>query len=388
VAQEDTAKLSKRAQRRQEQADQSGEVDPSGAATSEAEGEGETPADEGEAPAGTAVAARAPAATEPSNRKGRRTAAAKARAIRKRERAEASAMGLDASEVVDDVFVRVTDKVTRWVRKNFNTLQWVLVIGVVGGIGYNVYRWSVNRTAAKNSDALFVAIKAEQGRVGDPEEQGKPDSRGVVDPSPIFKTNEERLAAALKGYDEALAKLPAGGTRAFAALGRAGVLLETGKVDEALAAYEEVKASAAAEASPVLRGRALEGIVNARDVKGDAAGALQASVDLAKVEGFEELGLYQQARLQHAAKDDAAAKASLIKLFEKLGPPPATSMSGEPPPPGTLYVRERAGQLAAEIDPLEKEVHIPRAKMDSAALQELIRQMQEQQGSLPAAPAP
>lgn len=374
MAQEDTAKLSKRAQRRK--ALDEGAEPETGIDTPD---DDEAAAEE--QPAAAPVAAKAP--EEPANRKGRRTAAAKARALRKRERAEASAIGLDATEMVDDALVRFTDKVGRFLKKRANALQWILVIGVVGWLGWEVYHWQMGRLEAESSDFVFEGVQAENGRIGDPEEKGKADSRGIIDPSPIFKTDEERLNAALKDYDEAAAERPSAAPAAFAQLGKGGVLLELGKYDEALAAYESARTSPASAQNDILRAGALEGIGLAREGKNDLDGAQKAFEELQQVAGYEPLAMYQRARIKDRAGDKAGAKELLNKVFEKLGPPPST-MPGQPESHLNAALRGRAVQLATSVDPTGKEVHIPRPAIDSAAIQEMIRQMQQ---TPPAAPA-
>lgn len=372
MAQEDAAKLSKRAQRRK--ALEEGSEPEAGEETSEESGADEPPI--------ATTIATAKAVEEPANRKGRRGAAAKARAQRKRERAEASAIGLDATEIVDDALVRFTDKVGRVIKKQANALQWVVVIGVVGWLSWEVYHWQMGRLEAKSSDFVFEGVQAETGRVGDPEGQGKVDSRGALDPSPIFKTEEDRLNAALKAYDEASEERPNSAPAAFALLGKGGVLLELDKFDEALAAYEQASANPATVKNDLLRASALEGIGLAREGKNDFEGALKAFDEVQQVPGFEQTALYQRARIKDRAGDKAGARELLNKLFEKLGPPPP-NLPGAPPSAVNASLRARAIQLAANLDPLGKEVHLPKAQLDTASIQEMIRQMQQ---NPPAAP--
>jgi tetratricopeptide (TPR) repeat protein len=231
---------------------------------------------------------------------------------------------------------------------------------------------------ARSSDYLFEGVQAELGRVGDPEEQGKADSRGIIDPSPIFKTQEDRLNAALKDYDEAANERPNSAPAAFALLGKGGVLLELGKYDEALAAYELAQKNPAAADTDLLRASALEGIGLAREGKSDFIGAQQAFEEMEQVPGFEQAAMFQRARMKNRAGDEAGAKELLNRLLEKLGPPPP-SMPGMPPSALNASLRARAIQLAASLDPLGKEVHVPRPTLDAAAIQEMIRQMQQNQ---------
>lgn len=377
--QEEATKLSKRAKRRATGEGSSDEAPDAGADAEDTAG-----AAGGDAPS----AAEGEGAPEPGapNRQERRTAAAKARARRKREREAASAIGLDAAEMVDDALVRFTDKVGRVARRHWGTLQWVLGLGIVGWVGFQVYTWRRATINVEVSDTLYAAVSAEQGRIGDPSERGKPNANGVIDPSPIFETDAARLEAAARLYAEAAAvkpKLPAAG---FAHLGRGGVLLEQGQPDEARAEFEQAAGIGLAEASPELRGGGIEGRGLSLEAKGDLPGAFAAFEALASVAGFEHRALYQQARIKQRQGDVAATKALLNQLFEKLGAPKAATLGGLPDRPN--FLRQRATQLAAAVDPFEKDVHIPKPPMGADAVQQMLEQLKEQGVVTPPAPEP
>jgi predicted negative regulator of RcsB-dependent stress response len=376
--QEEATKLSKRAQRRA-----AGEG-------SDEKSEAES-ADEGAAPTDleSAVPAEGGAATKEDpapNRQARRTAAAQARARRKRERDAATAIGLDAAEMVDDALVRFTDKARRLARRHWNAIQWVLGIGVIAWFGYQIYIWRRATTNADASDALYDAVTLENGRAGDPAEQGKPAANGIIDPTPIFENDAARLAAATARYGEVAeqkADFAAGG---FARIGLAGTLLEQGKTEEARAAFEAVAKSSAAEKSPELRGSAIEGRALSLEAKGDLPGAFGAFEELGSVPGFESRALYQQARIKHLQGDDAASKALLNKLFSNLGPPKAASIGGLPERPD--FLRQRATALASTVDPFEKDVKIPKPPLGADAVQQMLEQLKEQGVVAPPAPSP
>jgi tetratricopeptide (TPR) repeat protein len=365
VAQEEATKVSKRAQRRA--ADETGSEPPeAGEGVAEADGEAEgSPSEKPSA---------APAA--PPNRQARRTAAAKARADRKRERAETAAIGLDAGEMVDDALVRATDKISRLGRRHWNSIQWVIGLGLIGGLGYQVLTWYLRGVDARTTDTLFEAVLAEQGTIGDPKDQGKPDPNGVIEPAPIFETEAARQAAALAAYQKAAEARPGKPVEAFARLGEAGVLLEMGKTDEAIASYERVSGSKAAQAHPELRAGALDGRGLALESKGDLAGARRTFEELGALPGFENQALYQQARIAQAQGDLPAAKAALSKLFKALGSPKAASLGGLPERPD--FLRERATQLAGVVDPLEKDVQVPKPPLGNDAVQQMLKQLEEQ----------
>ncbi|MEO8185555.1 MAG: tetratricopeptide repeat protein [Deltaproteobacteria bacterium] len=365
MAQEEATKVSKRAQRRA--ADESDSERPEeGESVAEAGGEAEDAASQKPS---------APPAVPP-NRQARRTAAAKARADRKRERVETAAIGLDAGEMVDDALVRATDKISRLGRRHWNSIQWVIGLGLIGGLGYQVFTWYTRGVDARTTDALFEGVLAEHGTIGDPKDQGKPNSNGVIEPTPIFETEAARQAAALAAYQKAAEERPGSPTEGFARLGEAGVQLELGKTEEAIAIYDRVAASKAAQAYADLRAGALEGRGLALESKGDVAGARRAFEELGALGGFENQALYQQARIAQAAGDLPAAKAALIKLFKALGSPKAASLGGLPERPD--FLRERATQLAGVLDPLEKDVQVPKPPLGNDAVQQMLKQLEEQ----------
>jgi tetratricopeptide (TPR) repeat protein len=373
--QEEATKLSKRAKRRaagEEGVDEA--LD--GAAAEEA---GDDEGLESVPPEGAAEGA------EPApNRQARRTAAAKARSRRKRERETATAMGLDAGEMVDDALVRFTAKVRRIARQNANTIQWVIGLGVMAWIGYQVYGWRRATVNADASDALYEAVTIEHGRTGDPSEQGKPNPNGIVDPTPIFENEAARLQAAAQRYEAVAAEKANVAAGAFARIGQAGVLLELAKPEEARAAFEQVPSMKGAELSPEVRGGALEGRGLSLEAKGDLPGALAAFQELAKVESFEIRGLYQQARIKQLQGDSAAAKQLLNDLFKSIGAPKAATFGALPERPD--FLRQRATRLAALVDPLEKDVKIPKPPMGADAVQQMLDQLKES-GALTSPPS-
>jgi tetratricopeptide (TPR) repeat protein len=378
--QEEATKLSKRAKRRAAGEDGS-ESDPAAIAEPAAdEAEGEA------APADASEAADAEPGQDAPNRQARRTAAAKARARRKREREAASAIGLDAAEMVDDALVRFTDKLSRVARRNWNAIQWVLGIGILSWLGWQVYSWRRASVNAEVSDALYAAVNTEHGRTGDPSEQGKPNANGVIDPAPIFENDAARLEAASKRYAEVLALDSSSPAAGFAQIGRGGVLLEQGKPDEALAAFDAALQIAGDE-NPELRGGALEGRGLSLEAKGDLPGAFAAFEELAKLPSFANRALYQQARIKQLQGDIDASKAKLNELFANLGPPKAGSFGGLPERPD--FLRQRATQLASLVDPLEKDVKIPKPPMGADAVQQMLDQLKAQGlATPPAEPSP
>lgn len=277
------------------------------------------------------------------NKRLREQAAQKRRGKRDREREAAVARGLDASEMVDDVLARGTHRTVEFIRRHFSMIQWVVVLGIAAGIGWSIYSWKSKKNVAKSSDVLMAGVEAELGRVM--AEPAKPEE-AKLDPRPHFTTEEARLQAAAQGYDNAEKASPGSGTAILAKLGRAGVLYDEGKFDEAKANYEAVLSSPLAKHDADVRLRAVEGIGMSLEAKGDADGSLKWFQDLEKAEepGFSALGLYHQARVALNKGDKQKAKELLGKVNEKLEKERSPYAAGS-------YLERASRDLMAIVDP-------------------------------------
>jgi tetratricopeptide (TPR) repeat protein len=250
------------------------------------------------------------------NARVRAEAAEKRRARRDREQGTAPRRNLDASEVMDDALARSTHAAANFLTKHFNKVQWVIVAGLVGWIGYEVYSWRHARTTEKSTDLVFKALNAENGRVGAntadvPDERGTPD-----DTRRVFATDEERLNAAKAEY----AKAAAGVSEASAVLvqlGAAGVAYDQGQFKEAQTKFEQVMRTPAYVRDTDIKGRTLEGLGMTLEAQKNEEQALKTFRELQNMDSgtFSALGLYHQARLLKAqGKNDEA-----IKLIDKAG---------------------------------------------------------------------
>lgn len=285
----------------------------------------------------------ATSAVRDRNRRLREQGAERRGSKRSRERQAAVARGLDASEMMDDALARGTHATTQFIRKHFSLLQWVVVLGIAGGIGWQIYSWRANKTAGKTSDGLMSGVDAELGRVGTP--SGNPDE-AALEFRPSFTTEEARLEAAEKAFAESEKAKPGSGTSILATLGRAGVLYDQGKYDDAKGLYEKVQGSELAKHDADVRLRALEGVGLCLEAKGDADGALKVFVDLEKSDepGFGSLGLYHQARVHVTRGEKDKGKELLAKVTEKLA-------KEKSPYQTASYVEKAAKDLMAVIDP-------------------------------------
>ena len=280
------------------------------------------------------------------NRDTRQRSAQKRRDKRRKAKKQAEvAVGLDASEMVDDVLARVSFKTTRWVRENSFLVQAVAFVAFVSLCGWTVYRYFSARARDARSDVLFTAVDRQTGHVGEPVEPLMGEE-GNIDPRPTYATREEQLVDAEAAYREVLkgaSKTQA--TTVLAELGLATVLLQQGKYDEALSAYDSVKVSALAKRDPQVLGRALEGVGLCLEGKGDQKAALAAYQELQNTDipRFSKLGLYHRTRIAHEQGDTTLAKELLAELEKKVGTP------DDPMNPG--YTAAAMMELQMAIDP-------------------------------------
>jgi len=218
----------------------------------------------------------------------------------------------------------------------------VVVLGLAGGIGFQIYRHQRDKSEATATDALMSGVTAEYARVGT--EPSEPDPRtGIDDTRPSVVDQKARLEAAVKAY-RAAAGADTLGT--LARTGLAGALFDQGKFQEALTEYRAVRQSTLAEKDPDLRCRAIEGIGMSEEGLGHIDLAQKAFVELGKsdVPGFGPLGLYHQARLHHQKGETDKAKELVKSALEKLEK--ARGSDAEP-----TFTEQVARDLLISIDP-------------------------------------
>jgi len=136
------------------------------------------------------------------------------------------------------------------------------------------------------------------------------------DDAPHFKTAADRQAAVLKQDDDFLAKYRTTGLKDEALIVKGGQLLDAGRYDEAIAAFD---AAIGAKLDPRLRFLAHEGTGYAYEGKGDfdkAAAAFAAlDEDAKQFQGFyRDRAVYQKARMTERKGDRAGA----VKLYKEV----------------------------------------------------------------------
>ncbi|UQA56508.1 YfgM family protein [Polyangium aurulentum] len=325
---------------------------------------------------GGAVAAEEPVEALPRDKN------ARAKELLKRRREQAAAAErkapsqLAAGEMVDDALARTASATTKWLKENFQVLQWVILAGLVGVGGFLFYNSQAEKKSGNASSLLASAVMADQGRVA--AEDPRSEEQKEFDPTRYFKTPEERADAALKAYGQVVEQFGGSGAALLAKLGQAGVFLQKREYDRAIEAYSAVLASPLAAADPDVKGRATEGLGFAKEGKGDLDGALASFKELGGIDitGYKDLSIYHQARLLFAKGDKDKAKELLKPSYDKFSVP-----AKEPQP--LEFVAAAVRDLYTRIDPAAAQAPqfgggAAPIQMDPAELQERARKAIEE----------
>lgn len=253
---------------------------------------------------------------------------ARAKELLKRRQASVAAArrggtlsGLDTGEMVQDALARGSSAAGRFLRDNLKLVLGGVALVTLGVAGFLAYRGHEQAQAGAATGALADAVAVDRGRVL--QEDKRPDEEKAADPTRIFPTSEARADAAVEAYQNALAVAEEPGPTTLARLGLAGAQLESGEHQAAIDTYAAVLTTPLAAADVDVRARSIEGTGLAKEAKGDLDGALASFEELAKIDanGFEELGLYHQARVHTLKKNPDKAKELLKKAREQLSAP-------------------------------------------------------------------
>jgi hypothetical protein len=221
-----------------------------------------------------------------------------------------------------------------WIKEHRQTFGAFAAIAVLGIAGFGGWTYWQDKRNGQASALLAQALADQHGHVSDKDtdddDDGKP--RELY---PTFKSAAERRDAALAKYRAVESKYPGTGAAILAQLAEGSLLLDAGDTKGATAAYAAVKDSPLGQADGEVRGRALEGIGFADELlaQSDAAGkdkhlsdALDEfeKLEHVDVDGFKELGLYHQARVQQARGEKAKAIDLLKDVQKRVSDPGQT----------------------------------------------------------------
>jgi tetratricopeptide (TPR) repeat protein len=256
-------------------------------------------------------------------KKGGLEAAASKRLAKIAEKAQPKKMIATAVDGADPL-LHQTARLTSWAKKNQKAVAAVVGAGVlaVGILAGNDH--FQQKKEAEASAELAKGVAAERGRIGEPGKDADEPTMGAKDTRPLFKTAEERRETAIKTLKDVEARFPGTGAAILARLSEGSLQLDARNADLAIAAFDDVKASPLAQNDAEVRGRALEGLGFAYELKGNADDALKAYRELENtvdVLGFKELALYHQARVYEGKGDKDKAKELLKTVHERINKP-------------------------------------------------------------------
>ncbi len=258
-----------------------------------------------------------------------------------------------------DPLIEKTAKLSEWAKQNQKTVQIVGALIAVALLGVAGFLYVEHKNETEASTLLTKAVEDERARVGEPP---KEDAENPVEPPLMFKTFEERRESALKKFRDVQSKYPKTGAAILSRLAEGSLLLDKHEADPALAAFTDVKGSALAAADQEVKGRAIEGMGFAYELKAAATPAeatkhldealkiykeLETTVD---VRGFKEMAQYHQARIEQNKGEKDKAKELLVAVRERISKPddnPANIPMG----PAFPYLKEVAADRLREIDP-------------------------------------
>lgn len=248
-----------------------------------------------------------------------------------------------AAKPYNDALYRRTMTLGEWISKNRKTVATVAGVAAAAGLvtfGYLAYTGTQNAHASR---ILLEATADEAGRIGAP---GKKDDDAPPDPRPEFATLEARNASALAKYREVSTKYKGTGPAILAKLAEGSLLLDGKDADGAITAFQDAQKSSLAAVDAEVRGRALEGLGFAYEMKGnldEAAKTYKELENTVEVKGFKELAMYHQARVAEAKDDKVKAKELYKTVFTRISDPLAKS-----PFP---YLQEAVEDRLRSLDP-------------------------------------
>jgi tetratricopeptide (TPR) repeat protein len=264
------------------------------------------------------------------------------------------AVAADADPLIDR-----TVKLSEWAKQNQKVVQMVgglLFVALIAVAGFLYYQ---NKRETEASAMLSKAVEAQTARIGEPPKDEDEDT-GVK----YYKTIDARRDAALEKYREVQAKFAGTGAAILARLAEGSLLLDKRQADAALTAFQDVKNSPLAAADVEVKGRALEGIGFAYELKAQAApnekdrhldAALEAFKELENAadgaKGLKEMAMYHQARVLQNKGDKEKAKELLVSLKERLNKTEEALSPGLPLPTPFPYLKEVAMDRLHSIDP-------------------------------------
>jgi tetratricopeptide (TPR) repeat protein len=282
---------------------------------------------------------------------------------------------------------RAALKAGRWWESN-QRFGWVAIaaaaLGIVGFLGW---QYSRETTSAAAGELLEEALEIASAPIEDADAAG-PDDEGENDER-TFPTRSARDEAALEAYQAVLTHHPDHASAGIARLGAARTLLALGRNEEAQDMYQQAFDRNGGR-SGTIAWQALEGVAFAQEAAGNTDEARATFERLGNLDdnAYEQVASYHLARLMLSRGERDEARTALRELVDALRAETVED-SSEPRFP---YLLSQAEVRLRELDPSSATSAGPQllgpgggapgegGDIDPAQLQELIRQLQAQQG--------
>jgi hypothetical protein len=234
-----------------------------------------------------------------------------------------------------DPLLEQAARASTWIKEHRQTFGGIAAVGLLAIAGFGGWSYWQDKRNGQASALLAQALSDQHGYVSDKEPDDDDDTTKPAHLYPTFKSAAERRDAALAKYRDVQSKYRGTGAAILAQLAEGSLLLDAGDSKGATDAYWAVKESALGKADGQVRGRAFEGLgfADELDAKSDPANkdkhlneALQEFQFLENVDvnGFKELGLYHQARVEEAMGDKAKAIDLLKDVQKRVSDPGQT----------------------------------------------------------------
>ena len=231
---------------------------------------------------------------------------------------------LAVSADADPLLAR-TEKLGDWARKNPKVVQGVAGALAVALLGIGGFLYYDNKRETEASVLLAKAVADERGHIGEPPKDDE--ARDAM--GPFFGTFDERRESALRRFREVETKFPKTGAAIFARLAEGSLLLDKRDANGAFAAFDNVRNSKLAAVDEEVKGRSIEGIGFAYELKADAnpadaskylddAQRAYQELERMDVRGFQELARYHQARIAEKKGDTAKAREIFLSLKDSF----------------------------------------------------------------------
>jgi hypothetical protein len=292
-------------------------------------------------------------------------------------------------------------RASKWIQGHRETFGAGIAVALLAAGGFVGWTYWQDKRNGDASALLAQALADQHGHVSDKEDDEDDDSKSRP-LYPTFKSVGERRDASLAKYRAVESKYAGTGAAILARLAEGSLLLDALDAKGATSAYEDVKASALAQADGAVRGRALEGIGFADELLAqaepgskdkhldDALDAFQ-KLEHVDVTGFKELGMYHQARVLQAKGDKPKAIELLKDVVKRV------TESGESHP--FSYLEFVAEDRLRALDPTALPPKAPKMSgagrpggagggpdMSDPQVQKIIEQLKHKGGAPPGAP--